>query len=159
MDLRPRQEDSEKPQRPKGLRASKTSFKKGQPNPGKGRPRGTHNKIPLLLKECIIAAAEIHGRNGKGKDGLTGFLLNLAVKDLRAFAMLLARVLPLQIDHKKEVKVEVTYRSVEEIQEELRQRGIRLDLLARAIYDKPNRPNKMIDVEGRNVEVESEREK
>jgi len=158
MDLRPRQD--EKLEKPKGYRAGKTSFKKGQPKPFKGgRAKGTKNKIPTLLKECIIAAAEIHGNDGKGKDGLTGFLLNLAVKDLRAFAMLLARVLPLQIDHKKEVKVEVTYRSVEEIQEELRQRGIRLDLLARAIYDKPNRPNKMIDVEGRNVEVESEREK
>jgi predicted HTH domain antitoxin len=59
--------------------------------------------------------------------------------------------MPLQVDHRKEVKVEVTYRSVEEIQEELAQRGIRLDLLARALYTKPKL---LIDNEGKDVNTD-----
>jgi hypothetical protein len=147
MDLRPR---DTKPEKPKGLRANKTSFKKDNPG-GPGRGPGTPNKTTALLKECILQAAEIHGQDGKGKGGLIGFLLNIAEKDLRAYAMLLSRVMPLQVDHRKEVKVEVTYRSVEEIQEELAQRGIRLDLLARALYTKPKL---LIDNEGKDVNTD-----
>lgn len=146
-DLQPREEKEERPLTGK----YKTTFKKGQPRPeGAGRVTGKSNRMPTLLKECILAAAELHGKDGKGKDGLTGFLFNLAEKDIRAFAMLLGRVLPLQIDHRREVKVDVRYSSVEEVQEELAQRGIRLDLLARALY---NKPTKLIDNEGKDVGV------
>jgi hypothetical protein len=54
------------------------------------------------LKEALILAAETHGRDGSGKDGLVGFLLHLIDKDLGAFSALLGRVLPLQVNVKEQ---------------------------------------------------------
>lgn len=67
------------------------------PNAGKGRKAGTPNKTTKLLKEAILAAAEVRGSDGKGKDGLTGYCLWLARKQPKSFAALLGRVLPMQI--------------------------------------------------------------
>ena len=71
------------------------AFKKGHEKLG-GRQVGTHNATTKLLKECILMAAELEGSDGNGKDELVGFLRRLANEDIRAFAMLLGRVLPLQ---------------------------------------------------------------
>ena len=46
-----------------------------------------------LLKEAILLAAELEGRDGRSKDELVGFLRRVANEDIRAFAMLLGRVL------------------------------------------------------------------
>lgn len=66
-------------------------------NAGKGRPKGSPNKTTAVLKEAIIAAAEVIGRDGKGKDGLTGYCCYLAQDEPKAFATLLGRVLPTQL--------------------------------------------------------------
>ena len=71
------------------------AFKTGHEKLG-GRKVGTHNATTKLLKECILMAAELEGSDGNGKDELVGFLRRLANEDIRAFAMLLGRVLPLQ---------------------------------------------------------------
>ena len=65
-----------------------------------GRKPGQVNKVPKLLKEALMIAAELEGSNEKGKDGLTGFLRKMAREDLRSFAMLLGRIIPLQINTK-----------------------------------------------------------
>lgn len=62
-----------------------------------GRAKGTPNKTTAALKEAVIRAAELTGSDGKGKGKLTGYCQFLAVSEPKAFAMLLGKVLPLQI--------------------------------------------------------------
>ncbi len=63
-----------------------------------GRKAGTPNKSTQALKDAILLAAEQVGQDGKGKGGLTGYLRAVAMQDVKAFASLLGRVLPLQIN-------------------------------------------------------------
>ena len=63
---------------------------------GPGRPKGSVNKTTSLLKEAIILAAEKTGDAGVG--GLTGYCQFLAREEPKAFAALLGRVLPLQLE-------------------------------------------------------------
>lgn len=66
-------------------------------NPGPGRRLGSKNRIPLDLKRAIIAAAEAHGSDGAGAEGLTGYLFHLADKHPKAFTRLLEKMIPLQL--------------------------------------------------------------
>ena len=104
-----------------------------QPGRGKtgGRQPGVHNRTTRLLKEAILLAAELEGRDGEGTDGLVGFLRRMANEDLRAFAMLLGRVLPLQVD---DTRVEVTYQTVEEVRRELEAQGINIEMVKKALH-------------------------
>lgn len=61
------------------------------------RAKGTLNRTTRVLKEAILLAAEQVGWDGKGKDGLTGYLRKIAMTDTKSFCALLAKVLPLQI--------------------------------------------------------------
>jgi hypothetical protein len=72
--------------------------KKKPPNAGKGRKQGVPNKTTMLLKVAIIEAAAAVGENGKGKGKLKGYCKWLAVQEPKAFASLLGRVLPTQIE-------------------------------------------------------------
>lgn len=67
------------------------------PNAGKGRKKGVPNKVTTELKDAILKAAELCGEDGKGKDGLIGYLTTVARSDVKAFSGLLGRVLPLQV--------------------------------------------------------------
>jgi hypothetical protein len=98
-------------------------FQKGHPLYG-GRKKGVLPKMPTLLKECVLEAARLEGRDGKGKDGLIGFLRRLANEDIRAFAFLLGRVLRLQLQSREDVNVNVVYETVEEVQKEMFARGL-----------------------------------
>lgn len=62
-----------------------------------GRQKGSLNKTTGLLKDAILKAAEDSGEDGSGKDGLVGYLRLVARSDIKAFASLLGRVLPLQV--------------------------------------------------------------
>lgn len=66
-------------------------------NAGKGRPKGAANKTTALLKEAIIRAAEEHGEDNRGTNGLTGYCRYLASTEPKAFATLLGKVLPMQV--------------------------------------------------------------
>jgi hypothetical protein len=72
-------------------------------NAGKGRIKGTPNKTTAALKDAIL--------NAFNKVGGEDYLVMLAEKDPKTFAMLLAKVLPLQIsgDPDQPVRVEVTW--------------------------------------------------
>jgi hypothetical protein len=65
---------------------------------GPGRIRGLQNRITRDLKLSIIEAAALHGGDGKGSGGVTGYCLHLATNHPKAFAMLIGKMLPLQID-------------------------------------------------------------
>jgi len=70
-----------------------SKFKKGQSGNPSGRPPGSGNKVPAILKEAIIKAAELAG----GEEGLTGYLQAQAKANPSAFMGLLGKVLPLQM--------------------------------------------------------------
>lgn len=69
----------------------------GDGTPGPGRPKGLANKTTAALKEAILLAAEEHGFDGNGKEGLKGYLKRVAAEDIKAFAGLLGKVLPMQV--------------------------------------------------------------
>lgn len=73
------------------MRGSKPGERRG------GRQKGTPNKTTKALKDAILLAAETEGQDGKGKDGLVGYLRRVAQEDVKAFSALLGKVLPLQI--------------------------------------------------------------
>lgn len=68
-----------------------------KPQPRGGSRAGRPNKTTKTLKEAILLAAEQVGEDGKGKDALVGYLRRVAKQDVKAFAGLLGKVLPLQI--------------------------------------------------------------
>jgi hypothetical protein len=64
-----------------------------------GRSKGTPNKNSTrVLREAVLDAAEQVGNDGKGKDGLTGYLKHVALTDAKAFTSLLGRAMPLQVE-------------------------------------------------------------
>ena len=81
-----------------------TSAERRPPNAGKGRQRGVPNKTTTLLKEAILLAGEQHGEDGNGKGGLVGYCRHLAAEEPRAFATLLGKVLPIQVNTSREEK-------------------------------------------------------
>jgi len=94
--------------------------------PGKRGPRrGQSSRTTVVLKDAIIYAAQCVGEDGKGLDGLVGYLKSIAKRDPKTYASLLARVIPLHVTSTN--STEVTYRSVEEVKAELRSRGILID--------------------------------
>jgi hypothetical protein len=64
-----------------------------------GRQKGTPNRVTAMVKDAIVEAAEAVGEDGKGKGKLKGYLSRLAVDEPRAFAGLLGRVIPLQVNN------------------------------------------------------------
>ena len=70
-----------------------SKFEKGKSGNPRGRPRGSGNKVPAILKEAIIKAAELAG----GEEGLTGYLQAQAKANPSAIMGLLGKVLPLQM--------------------------------------------------------------
>jgi hypothetical protein len=95
-------------------------FQKGiRPNPG--RAKGVRNRTTKLLKEAILEAATLIGQDGRGKGGLTGYLMQLAVKEKAVYARLLEKVLPMQV-HLEDKTVKVY--SAEEAAQKLRERGL-----------------------------------
>ena len=85
-------------------------------------------------------AAELEGSDGNGKDELVGFLRRLVNEDIRAFAMLLGRVLPLQqIESRQDMRVEVVYDSIEDVRAELASRGITIEAVKELLYIAPEK--------------------
>ena len=111
--------------------------KEGIPNPG--RPRGGISKHTRLLKEAVMLAAELEGQDGQGKGKLTGFMRKVAQEDLRAFCMLLGRIIPLQVEQKTidDRPKRTTYKSVEEVKRELASRGIDMEIMFKIMQADP----------------------
>jgi hypothetical protein len=65
---------------------------------GRGRPKGSGDKVTRDLKRGLIDGAISHGYDGEGLDGLPGYCRYLARFHPKAFASLLGKMLPYQID-------------------------------------------------------------
>jgi hypothetical protein len=66
--------------------------------PGIGRVKGKQNKICRDLKEGLLEGAILHGYDGAGEDGLIGYCHHLAERHPKAYATLLSRLLPYNLN-------------------------------------------------------------
>jgi len=72
-------------------------IKSRRPDPPRKQP-GSIARITRDLKQGIVDAAAAYGSDGNGEGGLTGYLFHLADKHPKAFAGLLGKLLPLQVN-------------------------------------------------------------
>src|SRR6187455_1109551 len=100
-----------------------TSFAKGRRKTG-GRKAGTLNKTTRSFKEAFIIAAENIGADGRGREGLAGFLEAVGRKDYKTFCSILVRLIPLQVTGRGGGPIQIVTRSIEEIEKDMRERGI-----------------------------------
>ena len=99
-------------------------YRKGHEKSG-GRKKGTPNRLTAELKEMILLAFTELGADGHGKEGLKGFIKRIGREDIKASAMLLRAVLPMQIKASINSSVNIKYKTVEEATEEARKLGLR----------------------------------
>lgn len=70
---------------------------KGQgKTPGSGRKKGTRNKVPAVVRDLVLEALDAY-KKGKSK-GAQGFLGDLARDEPKAFATLIAKMIPTAIE-------------------------------------------------------------
>ncbi|HEY5378049.1 MAG TPA: hypothetical protein VIJ78_00755 [Pseudolabrys sp.] len=74
---------------------NKTSFKPGRKKTG-GRKAGVPNKMSNTMAEALFLAAAANGSDGAGKDGMTGYLMMIALTQPRTMGALLGRLLIVQ---------------------------------------------------------------
>jgi hypothetical protein len=98
-------------------------YRKGHKKVG-GRKKGTPNRLTAEIKETIIAAFTELGADGRGKEGLKGFIKKIGREDLKSSAMLLRAVLPMQVNASINTSVNVKYKTLEEATEEARKFGL-----------------------------------
>ena len=131
-----------------GLRPNRRGERRG------GRKAGTPNRVTASLKEAILLAAEAVGADGKGKDGLLGYLTTLARRHPAIFVPLLGRVLPPQIDQKTEQKTVVRYETVEERRAAMIARGWAPSAVA--ALEEAMEPKSLRDMRAENMREQNE---
>lgn len=99
-------------------------FKPGIKPAGSGRKKGTPNKTTRILKEATILAAESVGYDGKGQDGLVGYLAKCAKTERPAFMKLLEKLLPYQVVGKDGGAVQFEYHSADDVRERMKEKGL-----------------------------------
>jgi hypothetical protein len=110
-----------------GRNGNLVRMKKGELLPGGGRPKGSPNKVTRVVRDWILEATELSGMDGKGKDGALGYLVWLSRKEPVAYAALLARIMPMQIQAtlNGSISGEVVHKlSANELQQRLKERGL-----------------------------------
>lgn len=121
----------------------KKPFKKGHKKIA-GRAKGTQNKLTRELKHAIVLAAEMVGKDGKGRDGAVGYLAWLAKARPEVFGMLLGKLLPIQVTGQGGGPVQLQYKEPEAIAQAFKQRGLPMPT---GLFQSINRPlPKVIDV-------------
>lgn len=98
-------------------------YKKGHKKVG-GRKKGVPNLLTREMREAIVNAAIRLGADGKGKDGLEGYMMMLGSEEKKTFGMLLRAVLPMQVNASINTSVNVKYKTLEEVTEEARKLGL-----------------------------------
>jgi hypothetical protein len=106
-----------------------------KPPPHPGRPKGSLNRITRTMKDAVIAAAEELGQidfdkweehlKGDPENGMKQFFKTLAVKELRTFGIILARIMPLHV----QTNTMPAYLTEEQAIAELKMYGLPPDLI------------------------------
>jgi hypothetical protein len=84
--------------------------------------------------DAIIAAARRHGSNGRGKDGVEGYIRMLARIGCRTFDRWVIRAMVEQVKGRSRAH-ELSPESIEEVKAELREQGVDLDAMLHAAYE------------------------
>jgi hypothetical protein len=82
---------------------------KGEKHAGAGRPKGSKNKITLGLKEAFLVALETVGEDGKGKKGLTGYLIKVARTRPDLIVRILGKLVLLEVKEAAKAEKKRTY--------------------------------------------------
>jgi hypothetical protein len=104
----------------------------------KGRAKGTPNKVTSLIKETAISACvkvgtprRAYDEDGKfigwmptGEGGLEGYFMHVACINEGAMIGLLGKILPQQVNVKRDEVVRRVTRTAVEVREELIRRGV-----------------------------------
>lgn len=105
-------------------------YQRGHAKTG-GRQKGTPNRLTAEIKETIIQAFTELGADGRGKEGLKGFIKKIGREDLKTSGMLLRAILPMQVNASISTSVNVKYKSLQEATEE----ACKLGLPERRVYE------------------------
>ena len=108
--------------------------KENQPKRGRGRPKGARNYFTRDLQEATTNAVNRYGEDGRGKNGMEGFVFSMCSQNPEKVLDLLRAFLPRQVTVEQRPK---RYRSVEEIHQELAQYGIHITQSALPNYKGP----------------------
>jgi hypothetical protein len=114
------------------------TFKKGHKKMG-GRKKGTPNLFNKDLIQAIVQAAEQVGSDGKGKNGVDGYLQRLAGKKEGYFVSLLRQAVQKQVPA-TERENEIVYATEQDFRQALLDRGVHPTLLPPPPRDFNERP-------------------
>jgi hypothetical protein len=106
---------------------SKSGFQPGHPKWG-GRQPGTQNRQYALMSEIMEEAAAQVGSDGEGEGGYIGWLRYMCRTHPVEYLWVLARLQPQKFNMRmEEVKVDVTYETVEQAREALKREGLLIE--------------------------------
>jgi hypothetical protein len=108
-------------------------FRKGNKG-GPGRPRGAQNVVNVLIKEAVLEAGInagdfLQAQTLCGSEGMVGYFEWLAIKYPAAYAGLIGRIYPSQVNVPVEDNRREPYQSFEEVQQALLRQGISPELI------------------------------
>ena len=113
------------PQKARGNNKQTRLGGKRGPKRARGRPRGSQNFFTRDMKTAIIDACNELGFDGRGQEGMKGYMKFLGKNFPPVFAALIRAAMPAQVTVER-VERHKPYESYEEVQEALERIGIKL---------------------------------
>jgi len=98
-------------------------WQKGMPKIG-GRTVGTPNVATDFMREMMRRGAEAVGFDGKGKGGYVGWLVYMCLRYPKEYLKVMAKLEPRAVTLDQTLNLDVTYKTVEEARQALREQGI-----------------------------------
>jgi|SRR5690349_9384513 hypothetical protein len=101
--------------------AGRRFSKPNQPKRGRGRPKGARNYFTRDLQEATFNAVNRFGEDGRGKNGMEGFVFGMCSRNPEKVLDLMRAFMPKQITVEQRPK---RYRTLDEVRQELAQYGL-----------------------------------
>lgn len=105
-------------------RRTKKQVKQEILGPETGADIGRKLVMTRAVREAVIEAAERIGSDGKGKDGLIGFMIGMAKKRPENFDSMLLRMVPIMEGVSRGDEEIRQYKTVEEVRRAMRERAL-----------------------------------